>query len=143
MGFSISFSHPIFPSLSFVAFMALAYHKFMAKKAETIFKEAVLKDLKAFPNGYFEKIQQVCKRGTPDIIGALNGYPVVIELKKSLKEKPDKLQQFKLKKWKNASALIFVACPTNWPEIYKRLIIISTEGHHNGSSRSELERVLS
>ena len=114
----------------------------MGKKAETVFKEIVLKDLKALPNGYFEKIQQVAKRGTPDILGALNGYPVVIELKKSDKEKPDPLQAHKLKCWEKASALIFVACPANWNEIYKRLIIISTEGQTNGAAiRAELERL--
>jgi hypothetical protein len=116
----------------------------LAKKAETTFKEQVLKDLKAFPNGYFEKIQQVGKRGTPDIIGCLNGYCVVLELKKDAKSKPDKLQQHKMNKYQKACALVFTPCPENWNEIYKNLIIISTEGHTNGKDiRSELERVFS
>lgn len=114
----------------------------MAKKAETTFKEIVLKDLKALPNGYFEKIQQVGKRGTPDIMGCLNGYCVILELKKDVKSKPDKLQQHKLKNYEKASALVFVPCPENWDEIYKRLIIISTEGHENGKNiRRELDRI--
>jgi hypothetical protein len=114
----------------------------MGKKAETTFKEQVLKDLKALPNGYFEKIQQVGKRGTPDIMGCLNGYCVILELKKDEKSKPDKLQTHKLKKYEKACALVFVPCPNNWDEIYKRLIIISTEGHYNGEAiRSELERI--
>jgi hypothetical protein len=115
----------------------------MARKPETIFKEQVLKDLKEFPNGYFEKIQQVGKRGTPDIMGCLNGYAVVIELKKDAKSKPDKLQQHKLKKYEKACALTFVACPATWPEIYKRLIIISTEGQYaDADHRREVERRL-
>jgi hypothetical protein len=115
----------------------------MGKKAETIFKEVVLKDLKALPNGYFEKIQQVGKRGTPDILGCLNGYPIVMELKKSAKDKPMKLQTHKMKGWKKGGALVFVPCPETWPEIYKRLIIISTEGHYVGTDhRLEIERRL-
>jgi Holliday junction resolvase len=115
----------------------------MARKPETIFKEQVLKDLKVFPNGYFEKIQQVGKRGTPDILGCLNGYAVVIELKKDAKAKPDKLQVHKLKQYQRASALVFVACPATWGEIYKRLTIISTEGQYaNADHRREVERRL-
>lgn len=104
----------------------------MAKKAETVFKEVVLKDLKALPSGWFEKIQQVGKRGTPDIIGCLNGYFIAIELKKSDKEKPDALQTHKLKKIGEAFGLTYVACPENWNEIYNNLLLISLQGkkHH-------------
>jgi hypothetical protein len=115
----------------------------MGKKAETSFKEIVLKDLAALPNGFFEKIQQVGKRGTPDILGCLNGYAVVIELKKDAKAKPDKLQRHKLKKYEKACALVFVAFPENWNELYKRLITISLEGKYgNSDHRREVERGL-
>lgn len=100
----------------------------MAKKQETVFKEVVLKDLKALPSCWAEKIQQVGKRGTPDIIACLNGYFIAIELKKSAKDKADKLQTHKLALIKGAFGLTFIACPENWNEIYDNLILISLEG---------------
>jgi Holliday junction resolvase len=100
----------------------------MAKKPETAFKEVVLKDLKALPDCWVEKIQQVGKRGTPDILGVLNGYMLAIELKKDAKEKPDKLQQHKLELIRKAGGLTYVACPENWNEIYDNLLLISIKG---------------
>jgi hypothetical protein len=108
----------------------------MAKKAETVFKEVVLKDLNALPSAWFEKIQQVGKRGTPDILGCLNGYFIAIELKKSDKDKPDPLQTHKLKLIRERSfGLTFVACPENWNEIYNNLILISLQGKKHHANR--------
>lgn len=54
---------------------------------ETRFKNRVMKRLKALPGTWWEKIQQVGKRGTPDILGCVRcakcdrGIFVALELK--------------------------------------------------------------
>ena len=53
----------------------------MAKKPETLLKERVIPVLKALPQAWVCKIQQVTKRGTPDILMCLGGIFVAIELK--------------------------------------------------------------
>lgn len=86
----------------------------MAKKPETRFKEKVLKDLRALPKCWAEKIQQVGKRGTPDILVCLNGSFIALELKKDAKECADSLQRHKLKAIELAGGTSVVACPETW-----------------------------
>lgn len=69
----------------------------MSKQPETLFKEKVQARLRNVPNSWFEKIQQVGKRGTPDILGCVNGFFVALELKIP-GGRLDKLQKYTLDK---------------------------------------------
>lgn len=84
------------------------------KKPETNFKEKVLADLKSLPKTWAEKIQQVAKHGTPDILACVNGHFVAIELKKDAKAKLDQLQLYKLQKIVEAGGTSILAHPGNW-----------------------------
>lgn len=96
----------------------------MAKKPETLFKERVLPLIKALPNTWAVKIQQVAIRGTPDIIACVNGHFVAIELKTDI-GKIDKLQQYTLGSIKNANGLAYVVSPKNWDDLYVKLVVLS------------------
>lgn len=89
----------------------------MPRKPETIFKERVLKDLRRLPFTWAEKIQQLAKRGTSDIFACVNGFCVVMELKKDAKEKPDKLQRHKLLACRSANGIALVVSPETWPRV--------------------------
>ena len=97
----------------------------MAQKAETKFKEVFLRALALIPNVWCEKIQQVGKRGTPDILACVGGRFVAIELKKDAKSKPDKLQQHKLKKITGAGGVSFVASPENSETVIGMIAIMA------------------
>lgn len=99
------------------------------KKAETIFKEKVLSDLKRLSNAWFTKVQQVCIHGTPDIIGVVCGFFIAIELKAKEKDRPDNMQAYTLDKIRLCGCgLVFVAYPENWKEIYIFLTWLSSSG---------------
>lgn len=92
----------------------------MAQKPETKFKEKVLKELSKL--GYFEKIQQVGKRGTPDIIGCIRGRYIALELKRSEKARIDKIQLLKLKEISHkGGGVSLIVYPENWAEILDQL----------------------
>jgi hypothetical protein len=111
----------------------------MAKKPETLFKEDVHKDLKALQKQqhlvWFEKVQQVAIRGTPDEWLCVGGFAVAMELK-SGDEKPDLHQQFKLERF-HAAGGIALPCVTreNWQEILK---IITELSHPERSFESRV-----
>lgn len=86
------------------------------KKKETTFKERALRDLNDLPLCFAEKIQQVAKRGTPDILACINGRFVAIELKRDKKAKVDMLQKYKLLKIAEAGGLGIVVWPEVWGE---------------------------
>lgn len=87
----------------------------MAKQRETILKEKVLRDLRKIPNTWWEKINQVSIRGTPDILGSLVGQFVAIELKTDTGNL-DPLQAHKLDEIKKTSAISIVVRPHSWPD---------------------------
>ena len=91
----------------------------MSKQPETVFKEKILPKLREL--GFFEKIQQVCISGTPDILGCIAGHFVAIELKKDKRSKPSKLQIHKLHRIYEAGGLSFVVYPENWEKVYDSL----------------------
>ena len=84
---------------------------------ETIFKERIRPFLEALPNSWIEKIQQRAIRGTPDFLCCIAGRFVAIELKRDRRQKPDKLQAFKLAKIKRASGITVVVHPENWEKV--------------------------
>lgn len=94
------------------------------KKSETKLKESVLSALHTLPNTWVTKIQQVAIRGTPDIIGCINGYFVAIELK-TAKGELDPLQEYVLKQISEAGGIGFVVTPNNWRSTFDALRRIS------------------
>lgn len=94
------------------------------KKAETLLKEKCLTDLRKLPNSWWVKIQQVVIRGTPDILGVINGRFVAIELKSDARDVSDsrfKLQKFNLDMIERAGGLTFVAHPDNWEQVFLKI----------------------
>lgn len=88
----------------------------MSKAPETKFKERVLADLRGMPSTYCEKIQQLSKRGTLDIMGCMHGRALVLELKAGTGHKLDSLQAYKLERYREAGALALVSEPCSWEE---------------------------
>ncbi len=87
----------------------------MAQKAETTFRTGrVIPFLKTLKNTQFFAIQQVAIIGTPDFLVCCRGKFVALELKKSIKDKPTKLQQYQLNRVREAHGVSIVACPENW-----------------------------
>lgn len=95
------------------------------KKDETKFKEVFLRALRTLPNVWFEKVQQVGKRGTPDILACVNGRFVAIELKKDAKAKVDRLQEHKLNLIAQSGGMSFVAYPDNFETVIGLIAIMA------------------
>lgn len=47
-----------------------------------------------------------CERGTPDVIGCINGRMVAFECKRDVSESPTKIQQWRLSEWIAAGAIV-------------------------------------
>lgn len=101
----------------------------MAKKPETRLKERFLRAVRQLPHSHFEKIQQVAIRGTPDIIGCVNGCCCAFELKRSESARIDALQEYNLERWSRAGALAAIVTPENIQEILELLVRISRGEH--------------
>jgi len=95
----------------------------MSKQPERIFGEKVDRGLDQLPNTWYENIQQVGIRGTPDRLCCINGHFVALELKVNYKATP--LQQLKLNKIQKAKGHAFTVNPHNWFCIYKKLKVLS------------------
>lgn len=98
----------------------------MAKKPETLFKERIMPTLKALPNTWLVKTQQVSIRGTPDILMCISGIFVALELKTN-KGKVDKLQRYTLDKINFAGGYGLVIDPNNWDDAYRLLLRLSNK----------------
>ena len=90
------------------------------KKPETKLKEKVLADLKGM-GAWAEKIQQVGKVGTPDILACINGRFIALELKSKEEEAPSKAQVIKLRRVIKAGGYAAIVTPKNWPFIKKEI----------------------
>jgi hypothetical protein len=93
----------------------------VAKKPETVFWERIKKRFEKIPFSYWDKIQQVAKRGTPDVYGVVRGLPVAMELKSDKKNKPDHLQEYNLKRFQEAGGIAVVIHPDNWLHWLKKI----------------------
>lgn len=82
--------------------------------------------LKKLPNSWWESIQQLSIRGTPDIIGHVNGYFVALELK-TKSGKLSKLQRIKLIEINRNKGIAVKVSPDNWTCVYKYLLELSEE----------------
>ena len=83
---------------------------------EAKFRNKVRAALKELPNTWFVKVQQVGILGTPDFLLCVNGRFVALELKKSSKDRPTKLQAHNLDKIKRAGGVAIVAAPDSFTE---------------------------
>ena len=93
-----------------------------SKKPETVFKERVQKFLDKIC--YFhEKTQQATIRGTPDILMSVCGIFIGIELKRSMYDKADSLQEYKLQRIKKAGGLSYTVYPENFQQFKQQLYL--------------------
>lgn len=93
----------------------------MSKKPETLFKERLQRQLDMIPRSFWIKVQQQTIRGTPDILGVVNGRMVALELKVG-RNKADKLQVWTLQKIKQAGGFTAVVHPDNSGVILDELL---------------------
>lgn len=93
----------------------------MSQKDETNFKEKIMPILRSLPNSYWDKIQQLSKRGSPDIYGCIYGQFIAIELKASAKDEADPLQVHRLQQVANAHGFGFIVYPENFLATYNFL----------------------
>lgn len=99
----------------------------MGKKAETLFKEKVTRDLKDHPNIWFVKTQEVGRRGIPDILLCVNGIFVALELKKDEESKTSALQEWNLKSIANCNGIAMVCTPLNWKNSFDLIKELATD----------------
>ncbi len=78
----------------------------------------VLKKLKQVPNSWWFKPTVTNKRGTPDIIGFIEGYFMAIELKVE-GNVPTKIQQYTIDQINKFGGFAFWA--TSWQEVNSRI----------------------
>lgn len=94
-------------------------------KLETQFTATLLKKLRAVPHSWWEKIQQVGKRGTPDILGCVkcgecgDAKFVAAEVKVG-NNKPTDLQIHKLVMIKRAGGYGEIIHPGNYEDEIRR-----------------------
>ena len=104
----------------------------MAKKPETLLKERVIPVLKALPQAWVCKIQQVTKRGTPDILMCLGGIFVAIELKSEDGELAP-LQVYNIEKIASCGGIAMIITPHNFDASMKFLENLAEESAKYGS----------
>ena len=104
----------------------------MAQKEETKFAVKVDRDIKnTFGlDAFYENIQQVGKRGTPDRLLCIRGRFIALELKTEVGT-PTRIQMLKLQRIKNAGGLAYLVTPSTWPRILKELEEMCTWNWYN------------
>lgn len=103
------------------------YNFKMGKKAETLFKEKVTRDLKDISNIWFVKTQEVGRRGTPDILLCVNGIFMAIELKKDQDAPVSPLQEWNLQAIAECNGIGLICWPDNWADSKALIIELATE----------------
>lgn len=70
--------------------------------------EPVLRYLNSLPNSKAINIHGsvYSERGTPDVVGCINGQMVAFECKRTENEEPTKIQQWRLCEWMKAGAIV-------------------------------------
>lgn len=91
------------------------------KQRETQFKERVLAELRRAPQSWWVKTQQVSLRGTPDLLGCVNGLFVAIELKDRAESHIEPLQTWNLNKIEEAGGLARIMSRDNENEIMEEI----------------------
>lgn len=109
----------------------------MAKKPETVFQDRIRPQLEALPNTWLVKIQQKAIRGIPDFLLCINSFFFALELKASVKEKPNPLQRYTLDRIiTRGRGVALVVCPENWSEVYEYLQHIARGEPDGGQSQA-------
>ena len=93
----------------------------MSNLAERKFRDRVQPKLDKIPNSWWESISQKSVRGTPDVIGVINGTFIALEFK-SDDGIVAPIQQFKINKIIKAGGAACVLRPSNWDEAYEKLL---------------------
>jgi len=88
---------------------------------ESTLKKKVLLQLKSLPKTWAVKIQQASIVGTPDILACVAGHFISLELKRDDKAKTTPIQDYNLKKIKEAGGKTYVVTPANWDEVFAEL----------------------
>lgn len=88
---------------------------------ESTFQKKLIEQLKRIPCSYWVKVSQRAVRGTPDILGHINGLFVALELKRDRHEKPTALQRLALQQIARGDGIAFVVHPENAESILKFL----------------------
>ncbi len=72
----------------------------------------ILKYINSLPNGKAINIHGgiYTERGTPDVIGCINGRLVAFECKRDESEEPTKIQYWRLGEWYAAGAVVGAVC---------------------------------
>jgi hypothetical protein len=91
------------------------------KKPESVFKKKVMKKLETIHFSWWESINQIAVRGTPDIIGCINGRFIGLELKSSAKGKVSKMQEYKIEKIEESGGMAVVVHPDNFDAVFEIL----------------------
>lgn len=102
----------------------------MAKKPETNFRHRVTEFLKTLKNSWFEPVQQMAIRGSPDFFGICRGRPVGLELKTD-QGRVDPLQAQTLNRIRQAGGLAIVARPANWDAVKSLLTKLDHGDYHD------------
>lgn len=116
----------------------------MTQKHETLFKNRVMNDLQRLSiihPVWYEKIQQMAIRGTPDILVCLDGVFVAIELKVDGANPKDheRLQDHKLEQIRQAGGIGLKVTPQGWPQAIVRFTKFLEECK-NGKIKNEKPR---
>ena len=69
--------------------------------------QPILRYLNSLPNAKAINIHGgvFCERGTPDIIGCINGRTILLECKRSPTEAAEKIQEWRMAEWRSAGAI--------------------------------------
>lgn len=88
---------------------------------ERSFRKKAMDKINSLPNTWFESIQQVSIRGTPDVIGCVNGTFVALEFKKNITAKRSQMQMYKGDCIKKSKGVHFFIYPENFEDVYSEL----------------------
>ena len=92
-------------------------------QAETKFKISFVKELKKIPKSWWVKTQQVALRGTPDILGCVNGQFIALELK--VDSKLTRLQEINLNDIGASGGVALEVRPSDQDSVLQRLRMIA------------------
>lgn len=100
----------------------------MPTLSERKFRDKVQPKLDKIPNSWWESISQKSIKGTPDVIGVINGTFVALEFKAE-DGIVAPMQQYKINKIIRAGGAACVVRPSTWDDIYEKLLKLGECNH--------------
>lgn len=84
----------------------------------------LLRYLNSLPNSKAVNIHGsvFCERGTPDVLGCINGRMVAFECKRSTAETPEDIQMWRLSEWIAAGAVVGAVSDVQQADMVLRLM---------------------